>query len=363
MKTNLLTKMILTLALCLQISTVVSAQVSQGNDKGNGGGGVVQDGRYMTFYSAGVYVDKQDLLIEQTPSLKPLVDFILGNQFFSATLKNRYLSKLMPSTARKYYKVQNDKFSNETKARLIAEYQRLTNINQNSLALFAITDIPTGNTYLLPEFYSLNEYEQMAILFHEAYWLIYPKDTYSQVVEAEVSFQRYLQNSASPEALFRLLQVIGTEKELIEAAKISDFTTGALGQLADKNKLFITRLFGAVAMNCILNMEASYVSYSNNAMRECGSYVSNNLFSLSLSNPSSLIIKILVNKATAGGLVLNFGSPYSRSGDAKSLGNYVKYNKSTIDISQIDSGLTFSADQFASDRRIDNGVFNSGSIY
>ncbi len=220
-------------ALCLSLS--VFAQ-----QDGNGGGGIMKDGRYMTFGSAGIYVESSELSLNQVPQLNKTIEVIMNQDYLNVDSARVLFSALNPSKGRKYFQVKSDQFSLAVRSRLMSEYSRLLNIDTGKIALFAITDVKTSTTYLLPEFYSLNPIEQMTILYHEAYWIVNPKSDYQSVVSAEVSFQKYLE-SGDNQSLFNWLKhVVQSRDELIAAAYGIDSSSGALNSIKvspkEKNK-------------------------------------------------------------------------------------------------------------------------------
>ncbi len=285
-------KMILTLALCLQISNVALAQVEQGNDKGNGGGGVFQDGRYMTFGSAGVgvYVDRNELTTDQVPQLKYVMDLMMTSPYINVNTGSRYVQALATSSSRKYYNVQNSKFTSETRARLLGEFSRLTNLDASKLALFAITDTVTKTTYILPEFYKLRPTEQAAIIFHEGYWIVNPDSTYQQVVDAEISFQRYLENMSSNVSLMAWLEKIMDPNQLLSTAFVIDNQNGVFNAVSKKGKIRVGVILGEQGLNCIKNSGAY----------DCHDLMLNSVYQVSKNYPNSITIKMITNWLLTG---------------------------------------------------------------
>lgn len=191
----------LLLLLAISMSVPVLANVD-----GNGGGGVNQNGVYKTFYSAGVYVSPE------------AESEIPGAELYTKTIltlagKNESTSKLLalglPIAHRKFYKILEDKMDAVVMERLISEYARIVDQPAANLTIFAITDIRSHITYLLPTFYKLSEVEQAAILFHEAYWILNPRASYSQVVAAESSFQKFVESKNNGKFDTELVRLLG----------------------------------------------------------------------------------------------------------------------------------------------------------
>ncbi len=164
------------LALILPFSSVYAGP----RVTGNGGGGIRQNGIYKTFYSAGVYILPEELT--EVPGAELYIKTIstLAGEGRSTS---KLLSSALPLGDRKFYKIAEDKMDETTTNRLIAEYARVVNQPAGDLILFAITEIQSKTTYLLPSFYQLTEIEQAAIIFHEAYWILKPSADYAEVIK------------------------------------------------------------------------------------------------------------------------------------------------------------------------------------
>jgi hypothetical protein len=173
---------------------------------GNGGGGVKQNGVYKTFYSAGIYINPKE--VTEVPGAELYMNTISSLSGEGSSTARLY-SNGIPMGDRKFFDIVEEKMDDTTMARLIAEYARVVNQPSDSLTLFAITDIGTKTTYLLPTFYKLSENEQAAILFHEAYWLLNPKADYAEVVKAEMEFQEFLELKESGKYSHRLPRLLG----------------------------------------------------------------------------------------------------------------------------------------------------------
>lgn len=172
---------------------------------GNGGGGVKKNGVYKTFYSAGVYVSEE-------------LDEVPGGELFTSTIlsligegssTNTLLAAGLPFGNRKFYKISESQMDDTTMGRLIEEYARIVQQPAEGLTIFAITDIEKKSTYLLPSFFKLNEVEQAAILFHEAYWILNTNADYSEVIAAEMAFQKYVEAQVSGKYEVKLPRLLG----------------------------------------------------------------------------------------------------------------------------------------------------------
>lgn len=276
-------------ALALIFITFNSLHASDGNESGNGGGGVADGSRYMTFYSAGVFVDSAELSIDEVPNLREISDLFMTLPSLNATYSSTYFKALIPSQQRKYYKVTENKFTPEVRAKLLSEYSRITGLDVSKLVLFAITDINSKTTYLLPEFYSLKKSsEQMAILYHESFWLVRKPASYEEVVRSEILFQKYIENQNSPIALMDWLETILPSGAYVNAGYGIDNQTGALAVLA-KEKITLGDLLGT------------------EPFRDDGEFFGSqdqdlalqHLFSLQQRAPKSMLIRALIRKISA----------------------------------------------------------------
>lgn len=295
MKNKYLTRLTVLVAFT---SLVLQGFAYAGNDSGNGGGGVNQDGRYMTFYSAGLLVDKQELTLEQVPQLRYVTDVFMTTASIPAKVQSEFYEILAPSSARKYYNVQATHFTPEVRARLIAEYSRITGLDASKLALFAITETNSKTTYLLPEFYHLRPTEQAAVLFHEAYWIKSPESSYQTVVNAEITFQRYLENMQSKESQIKFLDLLVENAYVLPAALILDVQDGSLDgflkqvkikvdrKKVSKNVIMLTDLLSQDFLKC-------YKGYSQGVFQtqSCTMFTQRHIYSLIKKWPRSIFLK------------------------------------------------------------------------
>lgn len=212
-------------ALLMLLAISLSVPSFAGVD-GNGGGGVNQNGVYKTFYSAGVYVSPEEETAIPGAELYTKTILSIAGQNVSTS---KLLAAGLPIANRKFYKILENKMEPEVMNRLLSEYARIVNQPVANLAIFAITDINYGVTYLLPSFYKLSETEQAAILFHEAYWILNPRASYSNVVAAESSFQKFVEAKAKSgldNGLTRILgEVLGDPLLAVKTAFLHDKKT------------------------------------------------------------------------------------------------------------------------------------------
>lgn len=229
-----------------QLKTATSAKMGQ---EGNGGGGTLRDGRYVTFGSANLVVERESLHTADVPGLEPLLFTIGGAPMLTNFSKSLLLNALMPSNIRNYWRVKPEFFDQQTYKRIMAEYQRATGQSTKSLALFAVTDTVSRTTFLFPKFFALKPLEQQAILFHEAYWILYPNSRYEQVIAKEVNFQAYLENPENTSAILKVAEDLSGVAGKVKYAISHDLANGSLNDLIrvdDRQKKYILgeNLFG-----------------------------------------------------------------------------------------------------------------------
>lgn len=223
----------------LMIAMVLFAQAAYAGPRtiGNGGGGVVRNGVYMTFGSAGVYVDPEPVGMEAVPGMDLFLSTIRETGM-SESEKDSILRATAPFGARAYFNVIKEKFDEATYEKLRREYAVIAKQPPESIVIFAVTDPKTRKTFLLPEFFGLRVEEQAAILFHEAYWILKPKASYQEVVSAEVAFQKYLEQKAAgvydPNLAEKLSILFGNPSSSLNMHLKQDLRSGALAELVGK---------------------------------------------------------------------------------------------------------------------------------
>ncbi|MGZ3710719.1 MAG: hypothetical protein ACXVBE_03145 [Bdellovibrionota bacterium] len=282
--------------------------VEGGHSEGNGGGGVIREGRAMTFYSAGLITELDEEAAEDIPGLNELVQRLYKMPYFTKKNSVELITALRPTAERKYYRVMEKYFNSTTEARIREEYVRAMGITRPEVALFAITDSNSKNTYLLPSFYKLKPVEQMAILFHEAYWVRKPDSKYSEIISAEAKMQAYLE-TGDPKKLLKLISVIGSRMDYIKAAMAMDAESGALKPLLDKNgNIPMATLLGKETLNCIRQDEVDF---------DCRDNFKFNLIELSMQNPGSLLLPALSQQLELNKANLAITSKFDYENDLK----------------------------------------------
>lgn len=280
------------LALYLTVPTAhADAALADSGREGNGGGGVERDGRYMTFYSAGLYTEPfpaQDN--EEVPGLIDLLDFFEKFPHLSDEERLRFIGTSLPSANHSYYKAKEDRFDEATLRRLIAEFSRVTGQPIEEIRLFAITDTQSRNTFLLPSFYQLTRQEQMTILFHENYWILNPKANYQTVIAAEMAFQAVLAKPSKMNRVLELLKYIGEPADRMLAIIRYDLQSEALkGLLGSGSTLPMVELLGEKFFACM--------EKSNYLGEACLESIKLNVYRLTQKYPHSLLLAYLNSRA------------------------------------------------------------------
>ena len=270
---------------------LTAIQSSLGGDHSGGGAVTEHDGVYRTFYSAGLYTEGSPYTsFDEIPSLDKLILFLRGFSSVSTESRNHFIDLLLPSVSHAYYRVQEDQFDDETRTRLLAEFSRVTGQPVDSLKLAAVTDTTQKITYLLPEFYKLQPMDQMAILFHESYWLLNPSTTYSEIVAAEMAFEAVIAEPGDAMRIYQLTQYWGDSDDAFLASINLDLSSGALSDLLAPEGIRFDKLLGTDYIQCWRDHHSS----------SCFTLLKYNLFNLVSHSPRSLLLKRLYDNVSAG---------------------------------------------------------------
>jgi len=277
---------------------LLTATAFAGGD-GHGGGGVYRNGQYMTFYSAGLYVLPTQLQADganKVPGLRELMDFIDQTPYLRDETKAYLLNAMEPSFSRKYYEVDDSRFTKKTLATIKAEYAKVVHIGAGDIILYALTDPSNKVTYLLPDFYKLDTKQQEVILYHEADWVLNPNASYKTIVQGEMAFQAFLENPYLGGNLMNWLETAGTHADLLKASIKFDLQTGALaGLLINQTEIPLQTLLGNGFFEC----KATEIQISTHA--DCNARIQTNLYTLSKQYPNSMLLRLIRDKfATAG---------------------------------------------------------------
>ena len=226
----------------------------------NGGGGEGKGSQYMTFYSAGLYVEPSEPSAPPVvPGLEDLIQYITDLDVISFESKAPLLKAITPSGDRQYYIASPKELTPAIKARLLEEFKRVTNVDAANLRLYALTDTNSQSTFILPEFAKLKKRDQMTILYHEAYWLNHPDATYNEVVKAEMAFQAALSTPDNPTRVLDFVTSSGLASELeIAAAELKlDLSSESLDGLVDTDAngqyIKFSTLLGDSFMKCAMS--------------------------------------------------------------------------------------------------------------
>jgi hypothetical protein len=145
----------------------------------------------------------------------------------------------------------------------------------------------------------------MAILFHEAYWIVHPESTYNQVVSAEMAFQAVLSQPNNYAAAYDFVTRVGAShlKGVYALAKW-DLAQGNLNGFVNKRGEFpLSQLYGEEFINCSIPL----ASLNNgNATRSCDVYFRKNINSLRVRYPKSMILKKIAESLVHGDEVVGY---------------------------------------------------------
>lgn len=214
---------------------------AEGSGGVKGGGGIVRNGEYLTFRSAGIDISVgiHPLDLKSIPGLAELLSdestLNLSDQH-----KNDFFEASYPAGARKYFSIAS--ISPALRTSLIDAYYKAINqqAGLNELVPYAFTI--GKETYLLPEFFKLvgkngisDNQAKEVILFQEALWAIDSgKMTEDTATEGQITFEKFLiahgDHSDFDEDLYHFLQKVfirDPSLSLIAAAKV-DFKSGRL---------------------------------------------------------------------------------------------------------------------------------------
>ncbi len=253
-----------------------------GEGAGNGGGGVLRNGIPQTFYSAGIIISPVELSSLEIPELDVILEEIYNMPGISPRVLQRLSKAINPTSTRKYYNLDEGHMSANQLEDLFRKYEELTGINNREIEIFAITDPSTKTTYIRSNFYKLNSIEKMAILIHEAHWILEPMAGYKKVLKIERDFQYYLENKESAVGIMRFLKNYMHYDDIRASFEI-DLKLGNLPSFIDDDGNLILRdLFGEEYVNCF---------YAN---QKCSSMmIYEHLMKLRYENPNSLLIKTI----------------------------------------------------------------------
>ncbi|UYL09673.1 hypothetical protein B9G69_003680 [Bdellovibrio sp. SKB1291214] len=194
--------------LSIVLIILFSLNVYAAKEVQNGGGGTKEGGNYQTFGSARITVNKEALAYASVPGLSLLNEKLLAMPV-PDNVKADLAAAVIPSFARSYHQITEDKFDPQTRKELTLIYSQILHVPVDQVVIFAVTEPTTKRTMLLPEFFRLSEIEQAAVLFHEALWIVNQKATYQQIISIEQSAQAYFTPGSLKEDLIRMLYTLG----------------------------------------------------------------------------------------------------------------------------------------------------------
>jgi hypothetical protein len=249
------------LMILLAIPTIALA----GTDRGGGGAGIKRGGVLMSFYSAGLYVEpvSNEDVPYSPPGLSELIRFTQNFPYWGDNDKSKLITTAIPSRQHKYYKVKADQFDETTRNRIIAEFERVTKQPVDDIHLFAITDIERGQTFLFPDFFKIqNPADQVAIIFHENYWLLKGQSIdYQDVVGAELAFQAVYEQPNNGIRIMDLISRYGSQSKSLDVAAKIDLDQGNLKDIVKNGVIPMRDLLGDGLKDCNGHCVEGMLSY------------------------------------------------------------------------------------------------------
>jgi hypothetical protein len=164
---------------------------------GNGGGGIYKDGNFLTIGSAQISLPKEIKPETSIPGLA-LLEMTIECLDIPDLHKARLMQAIIPTSyddMRNYFSVSDSAVSVADRRKIVQAYAKVlgNQVPAKDIVLFALTLSDKKMTYLLPEFYNLQQgYQQAAILFHEAEWVFNRNLSYVDVMRGEELMQTQL---------------------------------------------------------------------------------------------------------------------------------------------------------------------------
>lgn len=167
------------------------AQMESASGSGNGGGLVERNGQYLSFLTAGAKtkVPVSPLTVKELPDLE-VFERKINQLLLPDSIRYEILGGTRISHDRKYYKANLRNIPAADLERIKNEYKKSVSINGNdTLVLAAITQ--GKETYLFePYFEIVKENSRLAILAHEAFWVLsLGKANYQKIIQAEMQLE------------------------------------------------------------------------------------------------------------------------------------------------------------------------------
>jgi hypothetical protein len=294
-----------------------------------GGAGVVENGRLLSFYEAGIYVEPSSESSPDgsvsLPEVQDLFNIIAKAPFLSDQTRGTYLNTIQPSDRRKYFRAIPRDLTADVYRRIIEVFYRITGVTVDRLTLAAVTDTNTAQTFILTPFDSFSHGARLGTLFHESYWLYLQRKRYrgygaqGDRGQAEADYRSATDAGTALEALvaapsdrariFAFVQFIGNDMEKQNAMVAWDFASGAMSPILRENNsansLRLSAFYGKDAAACIDRALAS----NGYSWETCSAYANQNLERILAANKNSLTITAIV--AAIRQDRLRRGTPYS----------------------------------------------------
>jgi len=295
--------------LSISLSVLVGASSAQAiYDIGNAGGGLQDQGQYMTFYTAQIPVAKSPLTRDEVKGMNFLLQQISELQV-SPNIKAQLNDLVLPSDHRNYFEGDENQISPEKRQEIILLYSQLMHVPPQEVVIYALTDPGTGNTFLMPEFAKLNNFtEQAAILFHESLWLSSiaqrsDQKDYANVIADEEIAQAYFEDQFDGKkyyAFYNMLASFLSDQQLALKAAFNFDQHLPLPWAVKKNqkRILATEILNEKFLHCSLSN--SYPGTKTpDVLAACNKALFNDLIEVAEKNPESLFVKALIDSLEA----------------------------------------------------------------
>lgn len=228
-----------------------SGPVLAGHVIGNGGGGIVTGNGVTTIHASGL---ETLIPMKEVPGLAYLAREL--DQFdVRGSQKKFFFESFVKSSKRRFYQLPTSQVNPADLLELKKIYAEYLNVEVSKVAIFALTDQETKNTYLLDDFFRLSERQQAVLLFHEGLWVFSSQFDLARVIELERKFEE-ITLTRSNRLRFELVLTLGQEVGFPFAAMGLAFQD--LEQ-RDLLSVFPAEFFSCLAENAFMGISKSVI--------------------------------------------------------------------------------------------------------
>lgn len=305
---------------------------------GNGAGGLQSDGHYSTYFSANIPVKPDPMDASEIPGMSSLINKISALDI-PEQQKSDILFQIFPSGERNYYRVDESKLDKDNFNNIVKKYSATMGVPEDHVVVFALTDPKTSDTYLMPAFFQLTDFEKAAVLFHESLWLRNPYSRYDEIVSAEQTAQAFFEhpeNNKNYYNFYYLLSKLTNTHSLLIYPIFKREMQGGIPWSSDKNpySIRLKDLLGEKFMEC------SFLKNQDrrNPDLSCTRGLLVDLIVKSQKYPNSIIFKGLIDFVKANGIVAFYVTSPTVQDERYHFDAFV--SSASISISDFDSDLS-----------------------